>query len=185
MIILLFIAAFFLAACTTQTPVSSGNTENNVPVAPVEQSSVEDVNPPEILISAEEKVQNGALAAGYSGKALAGDNAFYIEYNQVDYDAAVADNKLIVLVFYTSDYETSKNEDVQARAAFYELDDDTVVGFRVNYLDADVDNDENKAAAKFGVIDKNTKVIVKNGKVVFKNFDSWDKEKYINEITRN
>lgn len=68
------------------------------------------------------------------------------------------------------------------RAAFNELTTDKVVGLRINYNDSETDTDEKALAKTFGVLYPHTKVFLKDGKVVFRSPESWDKARYLKEI---
>jgi hypothetical protein len=180
---LFLLLLLFVTACAkVQTPddTSTGdNTGGDV--------NTVDTTPPETpnrLTQAEEAV-NFAVRAGYVGEALAGEKSLYLKFNQADYDKALAEGKLILLNFYAGWDSTCAGEDAAARAAFIEINDARVVGFRVNYEEAVVSDDEKAIALKFSVASHHTKVIVKGGKNVFKTPDNWDKNTYINELKRN
>lgn len=183
-LVILFVLGLFVSACTQTAVVEQVNENNNVQENQEEETVVE-TTLPEVLQSPQEKAAKAAYDAGYKGTVLAGKNAFYIEYNQRDYDVAVGEGKVIVLVYYTEGNEASEKDNSEAQAAFYDLEDSNVMGFRVHYTDSKVSVDDKKIAEKFGVINKNTKVIVRDGKQVFKNLDSWNKARYLDEISRN
>ncbi|MGV8151017.1 MAG: hypothetical protein ACP5NV_04780 [Candidatus Woesearchaeota archaeon] len=178
----ILVTVLFVSACTTSpAPVEN----NGVEVIPQEEPETPESTLPEVLQSPLEKATQAAYNDGYKGTVLAGKNAYYMEFNQRDYDFAVEKDKLIVLTYYTAGDETSEKEDSEAQAAFYELESPDVIGFRVHYEDDKVGVDEKKIIAKFGVANKNTKVIVRGGERVFKEVDVWDKNTYLDEITRN
>ncbi len=118
------------------------------------------------------------------GNILAGTKTPYIEYNKADYDKALAEDKTVVLYFYANWCPICRVEQVSTFAAFSELQLPNVVGFRVNYKDSDTTDDEVELAKQFGVTYQHTKVIIKSGEKVLKAPDSWDKERYISEITK-
>ena len=118
------------------------------------------------------------------GKVLAGSKTPYMEYNKEDYDKALAEGKTILLYFYADWCPICKAEQKATFAAFNELDLDNVVGFRVNYKDSATDDNEVELAKKYGISYQHTKVILKDGKQALKAPDSWDKDRYITEITK-
>ena len=115
---------------------------------------------------------------------LAGTTTPYIEFNKQDYQKALSENKIILLYFYANWCPLCKLEEPQTFAAFNELNKTDFIGFRVNYKDSDTDEDEVELAKEFGVTYQHTKVIIKNGQRVLKAPDSWDKDRYLEEIKK-
>ena len=66
--------------------------------------------------------------------------------------------------------------------AFNELSSDKVVGFLVNYNDDQTDDDERNLAREFGVAYQHTKVFLKDGQRILKSPESWNKDRYLNEL---
>jgi thiol-disulfide isomerase/thioredoxin len=118
-------------------------------------------------------------------KVLAGTTATFQIFDKADYEAALASDKLIVLYFYANWCPICKAELPETYAAFNELETDKVIGFRVNYNDNDTDKDEEALAKEFQVPYQHTKVFVLNGKQILKSPESWDKNRYLSEITNN
>ncbi len=118
------------------------------------------------------------------GTILAGSTTPYIEYNKEDYEKALAENKVVVLYFYANWCPICRVEQISTFAAFNELQFPNVVGFRVNFKDSDTTDDGVELAKQYGVTYQHTKVIIKNGERVLKAPDSWDKERYISEISK-
>jgi len=121
---------------------------------------------------------------GFAGNLLAGSATPYYDFNQADYENALAEGKTVFLYFYANWCPICRAEEKETFAAFNELDAKNVVGFRVNYKDTDTDMDEEALAKQFGITYQHTKVILKNGERVLKAPDSWDKQRYLDEISK-
>jgi len=121
---------------------------------------------------------------GGSEKILAGNSSKYIEFNQMDYENSISENKIILLYFYASWCPICMAEQQETFAAFNELENDKVIGFRVNYKDSATDKDEENIAEEFGIPYQHTKVIVHNGKQVLKSLEQWNKERYLEELNK-
>jgi len=120
---------------------------------------------------------------GYSGSLLAGVNsAKYLDFNKQDYEKALKENKKVLLYFYANWCRICKAEQQHTIAAFNQLNDPNLVGFRVNYKDSDTDADEEELAKQFGIPYQHTKVLLVDGKQVLKAPDSWNKERYLKEL---
>lgn len=123
-------------------------------------------------------------AAEYSGAVLAGGSSPLLDFVKTDYDSALGSDKLIVLYFYANWCPICRAEFPLMQAAFDDLKNDQVIGFRVNYNDSDTDSDEKALAKQFGVAYQHTKVFVKNGTRTLKAPDGWDKKRYLEEIAK-
>ena len=154
-----------------------GNTEH-LPLGSCRNCSIECKN------DLSEKDES-TIEDGYTGKVLAGTEATkYIEFNKADYNKALKEKKKILLYFYASWCPICRAEQPDTFAAFNEINDSDLIGFRVNYRDSDTDADEEALAKEFGVSYQHTKVILKNGERVGKFPDSWDKERYLEELAK-
>ena len=127
----------------------------------------------------------GNMMAEYKGKVLAGtEKTKYLDFNKADYDKALKEKKKIVLYFYANWCQICKKEQPETMAAFNELKDSNLVGFRVHYNDGEDNNDAKALAQQFQVPYQHTKVIIKDGKQALKAPDSWDKERYLTELSK-
>lgn len=132
-----------------------------------------------------DKKDDGAMMTKYTGTVLAGKSAPLLEFNEADYDAAIASDKLVVLYFYANWCPICKEEVANALIpAFNELTTDKVVGIRINYKDNETDSNEKALAVKYGIPYQHTKVFVKDGKQILKAPDGWNKARYITEINK-
>src|SRR3989344_6796780 len=118
-----------------------------------------------------------------SGKMLAGtDQTPYYEFTQIEYEKALQENKKILLYFYANWCPLCKAEQSSTFAAFNEVKNPELVGFRVNYKDSDTNEDEEALAKEFGISYQHTKIIIKNGERVLKSPETWDKQRYLQEL---
>jgi thioredoxin 1 len=153
-----------------------------------EMTPAEALNEMEELISPEpikiiEPEEEQSKSIQFSGTVLAGSQAPLIDFNQSDYQAALASDKLVVLYFYATWCPICRNEVSNGLyPAFNELNSDKVVGFRVNYNDSDTDGNEKDLAKQFNVTYQHTKVFLLNGQRVLKSPATWNKQKYWDEI---
>ncbi|PIR87295.1 MAG: hypothetical protein COU11_00905 [Candidatus Harrisonbacteria bacterium CG10_big_fil_rev_8_21_14_0_10_49_15] len=106
------------------------------------------------------------------------------EFDSAAYSRAQEEGKLIALYFYANWCPTCKKEFPVMQAAFEQLTNDDVVGFRVNYNDDETSSDEKELARKHGVGYQHTKVFVKDGVRILKSPESWDQARYVSEINK-
>ena len=118
----------------------------------------------------------------FQGKLLAGTATPYYEFNKADYELALKTKHYVVLYFYANWCPICKAEQPNTFAAFDELQRADMVGFRVNYRDSETDADEEDLAKQFGVSYQHTKVVLKDGVRILKAPDSWDKQRYLDEL---
>ena len=136
------------------------------------------------VMKAGEMMKEDMMESTYKGKVLAGTKSKYLEYNKADYNEALKENKKILLYFYASWCPLCRKEQPETIAAFNELNDPNLVGFRVHYNDGDDSNDAKALAQQFQVPYQHTKVILKNGKMAGKFPDTWNKQRYIAELNK-
>ncbi|MDX1608244.1 MAG: thioredoxin family protein [Candidatus Spechtbacterales bacterium] len=131
-----------------------------------------------------EEDEGAMMEQEYKGEVLAGSTSPLIVFNSDDYQAALNSEELVVLYFYANWCPVCRAETRDALyPAFNELDNENVVGFRVNYNDSNTDSSEKDLAREFGVAYQHTKVFLKNGERILKAPDSWSKQRYLDEIS--
>lgn len=108
----------------------------------------------------------------------------YIPFTKQEYETAKAAGKLIILDFYADWCPICRAEAPEIIAAFSELKDARVVGFRVNFKDGDTDDTEKALAKEFNVPYQHTKIILKNGKEAARYPDQWDKQTALGAIRK-
>ena len=126
----------------------------------------------------------GAPAApiAFSGSVLAGTTAPLLDFTSADFEAVKSSNKLVVLYFYANWCPICREEFPKMEAAFNQLNNPNVVGFRVNYNDSQTDDAEKALAREHGVAYQHTKVFVKNAQQVLKSPETWETARYLTEI---
>lgn len=128
--------------------------------------------------------QESRKAEGYAGNVISGNISPYIEFNKADYDKALSEGKIIFLDFYATWCPICRAEAPNIEAGFNELENGSVIGFRVNYNDPETDDDEKALAKQFGVTYQHTKVIIRDGQQVLKDGESWTREMFTEEINK-
>ena len=123
-------------------------------------------------------------SAEVQNKILAGKSSPLFDFTKAEYDKALRSNKLVVLYFYANWCPICKEEIPKFYEAFNELETDQVIGFRVNFNDSDTDEDETNLAREFGVAYQHTKVFLKAGERFLKSPETWEKERYLDEINK-
>ena len=122
--------------------------------------------------------------SSYTGEVIAGTSAPLLDFNQADYEQAKASNKVVVLYFYANWCPICAEETKTALYPYFnELDNENVIGFRVNFNDNQTDKDETALAREYGVAYQHTKVILKNGQRVQKSPESWTIQQYVDAVS--
>ncbi|OGH58887.1 MAG: hypothetical protein A2725_04020 [Candidatus Magasanikbacteria bacterium RIFCSPHIGHO2_01_FULL_33_34] len=178
-LVLIIVGSFYYASNSTnlvdKESISLNENKENV-VVNDEDNTIIDID--------SEMTEDKISDLFYSGKVLAGNSSKLIDFNKSDYEKAIASDKVVILYFYASWCPICQAEFPKMQQAFDSLSTDKVVGFRVNYNDSDTDDYEKNLARQFGVPYQHTKIFIKNGERVLKSPESWNKDKYIEEINK-
>ncbi|MBI2649698.1 thioredoxin family protein [Candidatus Woesearchaeota archaeon] len=173
MLVLLTVFSIFVFGCVQTTEVMEKDNSIKKDEVMIEESEV---------IEEQDAMME---KSSYAGKVLAGtESTKYLDFNKADYDKALKEKKKILLYFYANWCPICKKEQLDTFAAFNEINDPDLIGFRVNYRDGDDDEFEKALAQEFGVSYQHTKVILKDGQRAGKWPDSWDKERYLGELKK-
>lgn len=174
-IIMLLVGVIFASGCISQ----NASTENQSMMKKAGNDSM--MKSEMIKNESDAMMEKGEMK--YSGAVLAGKSALLLDFRKADYDAAPA-GKLVVLYFYADWCPICRAEIPRLYEAFDELDNENVIGFRVNFNDGSTDADERALARQYGIAYQHTKVFVKNGQQVLKSPETWEKQRYLAEINK-
>ena len=108
--------------------------------------------------------------------------AQYAEFDKIKYEEANENNKTILLYFSSSLDPLRATEEMEIEKAFEDLNG-SVTGFRVNFEDAETDNDEIALAEEMGIKESHTKVVIVNGIVQFSSEELIDSEKVVDWLS--
>lgn len=178
---LMLCALLVLAACTNavSTAPTADALADYLPAQMEENTTCTDCGRP----PADEMMVDGVKRTPtMGGERLVDGVSPYIAFDDASYATAMADGKTIVLYFYAQWCPQCVAEQPEIEAAFAQLNDPNVIGFRVNYKDRDTDEAEEALAREHGIAYQHTKVIIKDGQRVLKAPDTWDTERYLSEI---
>lgn len=118
-------------------------------------------------------------------KLLAGTISPYYEFHPALYSKALAENKIILLYFFADWCPICKKEQTDSTLpTFNELQNSNILGFRIHYNDGKATAEEQELAKQYGITYQHTKVILKDGKQVLKDLNSWNKNKYLEELSK-
>ncbi|OGD70105.1 hypothetical protein A3A84_01595 [Candidatus Collierbacteria bacterium RIFCSPLOWO2_01_FULL_50_23] len=126
----------------------------------------------------------GTIAKTMEGNKIAGQKSFYFAYTKDDYQRALDGDKIIFLDFFANWCPFCRAEAPEIEAGFNNLDSDRLIGFRVNYNDSETDANEKALAEQYKITYQHTKVILVNGKEIYRSGDPWTREDFDTVINR-
>ncbi len=133
----------------------------------------------------EEKMEEEAMMEeGDYGKVISGKSSPFVEFTKAGYDKAISDGKIVFLDFYANWCPICRAEAPIIDSGFNGLTSDQVIGFRVNFNDPETDADEKALASELKIPYQHTKVILVDGKEVFRSTDQWKKEDFDSAMQR-
>ncbi len=103
----------------------------------------------------------------------------FIDFDRELYDEALNLNKNILLYFYSGWGSTCVTEFPKAMKALDSFTGQSIVAFRINFDDANTDDEERFIAERLGVRHQYTKVFIRDGKVVLKDGNPWMSEDFV------
>jgi len=139
-------------------------------------------NSPQQIVTPPPTIEKANSA--YVGKILAGNKTLYITFNTEDYQKATSDGKVILLYFYSDNNPTSKAEELTVFDAFNKMESIKMIGFKVHYDDPSTTDVETQLATTLGVKSAHTKIILKDGKVMWQYSSSLNADTYITQMSR-
>ncbi|MBI4162641.1 MAG: thioredoxin family protein [Candidatus Aenigmarchaeota archaeon] len=180
---LLLLSIVFIAGCT------ANQTDRTLEDGTIVKSDGTMIKPDGTMVKPENQSMNKTnetmmKESSYQGTVLAGNSAKLLDFTKSDYDKALNSDKTIVLYFYANWCPICREEVPELYSAFNGLTTDKVVGFRVHFNDDHTYDNERALARQFGVPYQHTKVFIKNGKNILKSAESWDKQRYLDEINK-
>lgn len=138
----------------------------------------------EAMMKKEESGDAMKKDASFKGAVIAGSSAPLLEFNQRDYETALAQGRVVALYFYASWCPLCKKEFENTKAAFNAYEGDNLVGFRVHFNDGEVTPEMEALAREFGVAYQHTKVFIKDGERILKSPETWNTQRYLNEFAK-
>ena len=113
---------------------------------------------------------------------IGGGTSRYYNWDKAMFDKAVAEGKTVYLEFSADWCGICQKQEPHLIAAFSELNDPNVVGFKIHYKDDQTTPEHAALAQQYQIAYQHTKVILKNGKQVLKSPEAWTKDKFLQEM---
>jgi thiol-disulfide isomerase/thioredoxin len=170
---ILIALSIVLIGCTNETNTVPVSDNTNMPPTPPTPTDVD--KEPTII----EK-----LTSQYQGRILAGNKTPYIEFNTYDYEKATTEGKVILLYFYSDLNPYCKTDETKIFKAFEDMENTKMIGFKVHYSDEVTTATENALAETLEVKNARTKIIIKDGKVLQRNVNSWNINDYAAQMSQ-
>jgi len=168
--VLLGLALLFLVACTVPSEKVSD------PDALAGLDTMQEA----VAVDDMEQAHADTMEAGL----IAGDVSKYYDWDKAKFDQAIAEDKTIYLEFAANWCSSCKVQEAHLKAAFEELDDPNVIGFKIHYNDDETTAEHKALAKKYQVPYQMTKIILKDGEVVLKSPAPWEATRFLEEMRK-
>lgn len=168
----LLIFAVMIAGCT-------GTVENTNQVAEVDSEMADNSDKMESSESMEKHDSEMEIVE------VSLDGPFYEPFTLTRYEEAKSSGKIILIEFYANWCPKCAAQQPNIEAAFEEITNPEIVGFRVNYRDSDTDETEVEIARKFGISYQHSHLIIDSEEnVLLKEIATqWSKEQVLEKIS--
>jgi thiol-disulfide isomerase/thioredoxin len=113
---------------------------------------------------------------------IGGGISRYYNWDKAKFDQASKEGKTIYLEFSANWCPICQSQEPELIAGFAALDDPNVVGFKIHYKDDQSTPESQTLIEQYQIAYQHTKVIIKNGKIVKKNPESWTKDKFLETL---
>jgi len=183
---LLGLLLVFLVACAPAAPQMMGETAEQ---KAMEKESMEKGGwTPEQMeqMKKDEMMEKTSMPEGKMMEPglIGGGVSRYYNWDKVMFDKAVAEGKTIYLEFSADWCGVCQKQEPHLIAAFSELNDPNVVGFKIHYKDDQTTPEHAALAQQYQIAYQHTKVVLKDGKQILKSPEAWTKDKFL-EMMRN
>jgi len=138
----------------------------------------------EMGMTVEEHKQMLESMEGIEKGLIAGDISKYYDWDRAMFDQAVSEGKTIYLEFSADWCGVCQKQEPHLKAAFAELDDPNVVGFKIHYKDDQTTPEMEDLAKQYQIAYQHTKVILKAGQVVKKSPEAWEATQFLEEMRK-
>ena len=185
LIIGLVLFSLIIAGCVQPQQVNSG--DKTLADGTIEKADGTMIKPDGTMIKPDGTMikPDGTMIEPSASEGAMVKTSSYTPFTQSEYDKAKSEGKIIFLEFYANWCPICKTQEPQIEAAFPEIKNPNVIGFRVNYNDSDTDENERNLAREFGITYQHTHIILNaDGSVAKKSLDYWGKEMVKSEIEK-
>ncbi len=186
---LLFALLVLLAACAPARPMMEKKPvmQETAEQKAMEKQAIEkgEWTPEQIeQMKKDETMEKGSAPEGkiMEPGLIGGGVSRYYNWDKKMFDKAAAEGKTIYLEFSANWCPTCQSQEPHLIAGFAALNDPNVVGFKIHYKDDQSTPESQTLIEQYQIAYQHTKVIIKNGKVVKKSPEAWNKDRFLQEI---
>ena len=186
MFIFVLTMMILLFGCTVGTQKTTTN-EKNENIGSAEEHTGELGETAEEIAAEQQAIKEanpGAEKTATSEK-IAGTTTPYMRYNEVDFNKARSEGKVIYMYFYATWCPICKKERPNILSAFAEMGFGDAIGFEVHFNDDETTQEDQEAARKYGISYQHTTIIFnKKGELVYRSLSPITEDEIISEITK-